>query len=132
MKLLNMIGVFALHFEMIFQFNFLHALVRILLYYMYACLITLGFDLFSIEYLEYLTMAWVQVFFYKLNNVKYEYGMVIFLDYVKSIYFNRDLFKAFVWVCRNFGPLNFHIRIQKGSLGNALRRLHSESVVKRC
>lgn len=34
----------------------------------------------------------------KPNNVKYEYDMLIFLEYVKPEYINRDWFETFTYV----------------------------------
>lgn len=71
------------------------------------------------------------MFLNKSNNVKYECGTVMFMNYVKPEYFNRDWFKAFVHVCGDFRPLEFYSRLWKGDLGSALRRLHSKIDVKK-
>lgn len=62
--------------------------------------------------------------------MKYERGTVMFIDYVKSKYFNRYRFEAFVHVCGNCGPLEFYFKLHKDSIGNTLRRLSSELDVR--
>lgn len=58
-----------------------------------------------------------------MNNVKYEHSPVMFLDYVKPAYFNRDWFEAFEYVCGDCGPLDFYFRMQKGSLETAFEKI---------
>lgn len=62
----------------------------------------------------------------KLNNLSYEYDIVIFMDYLKSSYFTRAMFETFSFAC----GLDCYFRRQKCILGSGLIVLKSESGVR--
>lgn len=81
------------------------------------------------DFLIIATFNW-GIFLDESNNVKYKHGTMIFLDHVKPVHFNRDWFEAFAYVCKDYGALDFYLKMQKDNLDCALRRLRSKSDVR--
>lgn len=84
----------------------------------------------SIGYTKYLTMV-IQggVSFDKSNNVKYEHGTMMFVDFVKPKCFNSDKLEAIVHVCGMWAS-RILLLVTEGNLGCALKKLGSEANVR--